>query len=103
MRTLVMIALLSACGLTEPCDGPQTKCVSADTIAPSDETPPPGVKVHGNLPIRTVSELAAKDTIRDTCLAACDEADAACKDACMAATPIEQVEVVPDMPIAPPQ
>jgi hypothetical protein len=58
-----------------------------------DAPPPEGVKVHGNLPILTQSELAAEDAARAACEAACT--DDACHAACLQAHPIRQVEVVP--------
>lgn len=61
--------------------------------------PPEGVKVHGNLPVLTASELAAEDAARDACLQAC--AEEPCRTACFDAHPIRQVEVVPDAPVAP--
>ena len=71
--------------------------------------PPPGVKVKGNLPVRTESELAAEAEARDACVTQCVQAhvadakapeaiDADCQHKCMQEHPIEQVEVVPDSP-----
>ena len=57
----------------------------------------PGVKAPGHLPVYTESELRAKGEARSACLSACDEADKACRKACMDKFPPIQVEVVPDL------
>ena len=61
------------------------------------------VKVHGNLPIMTESELAAQDQARANCLDRCDPDDDGCTQQCHEEFPIQQVEVVPDSPIEPPE
>jgi hypothetical protein len=72
---------------------------------PEADKPPPGVKVHGNLPMRTHEELAAEDTARSECVNKCvegrkaeaigaDVIEGECQTQCRAEHPIEQVEVV---------
>lgn len=80
-----------------------------DAKSAAEADPPPGVKVKGNLPVKTESELAAEDAARDKCVADCvaskqmearsaDAIETDCLGQCMAEHPITQVEVVPDGP-----
>jgi len=74
------------------------------------DTPPPGVKIKGNVPVRTESELEAEASARDNCVRECvasrqmqakaaDAIEADCNNSCQQQHPIVQVEVVPDSPI----
>jgi len=78
--------------------------------AARQKSPPPGVKIKGNLPVRTESELAAEASARDTCQRDCvksrqmqakgaDAIEADCHQSCQQQHPIVQVEVVQDGPI----
>lgn len=130
MRRLVFASalLLLACdkpdagkadakGSTKPADEAPTKAepepepTDPDGEADAD-APPPGVKIKGNLPVRTEAELAAEAEARDTCVSKCveskqaeakgaDAIEADCRAECLEAMPIEQVEVVSDPMPAP--
>lgn len=80
--------LLLACARTPPAPPP--------VAAPEAHEVRTDVKAPGNLPVLTESELAAEDATRQSCIEACAE-DAGCEQACMEATPVRQVEVVPDL------
>lgn len=119
-RAALVIALaLTACDGAET-DKPSTKEVDKAPAKAEPEPEPdaddeklePDRKVHGNLPIKTESELAGADAARSQCLRDCVEArkiegkgadaiEAECHESCAKTNPIEQVEVVPDQP--PPQ
>jgi hypothetical protein len=84
---------------------PEAEPEPAPAPAPEADKPPPGVKVHGNLPMRTHEELAAEDTARSECVSKCvegrkaeaigaDAIEGECQTKCMTEHPIEQVEVV---------
>lgn len=119
-RASIVIALLLVA-----CDGAETEKPAkqadkapakaereVETKPETDDAakPPPGVKVKGNLPVKTESELAAEGEARNECIAECvesrkveakgaDAIEAECQQECMAKLPIEQVEVVPDGPM----
>jgi len=89
----------------EPEPEPEAEPAPAPAPAPAADKPPPGVKVHGNLPMRTHEELAAEDTARSECVSKCvegrkaeaigaDAIEGECQTKCMTEHPIEQVEVV---------
>ena len=90
---------------------PEPERTTAEPEADAD-APPPGVKIKGNLPVRTEAELAAEAEARDTCVSKCveskqaeakgaDAIEADCRAECLEAMPIEQVEVVSDPMPAP--
>lgn len=96
-------------------DGAKPDAVKPDAVKPATQkkpdeaTPPPGVKIKGNVPAVKASELAAEDKAREDCLSECvtakqgqargaDDIEAGCRDDCVKKFPIRQVEVIPDGP-----
>lgn len=88
-------------------DPPSTPEAAAEA---DPDKPPANVKVKGNLPVKTESELAAEAEARDECVSDCvdarkmeakgaDAIEVECQQQCMAEHPVEQVEVVPDGPL----
>ena len=81
---------------------------------PPAASPPEGVKVSGNLPVYTESELAAAAAERQSCIDECvkdnqmravspQEIRVDCERSCDESHFIGQVEVVPDQPVALPE
>lgn len=101
MWFLVFISCVTTSPETVPADPPAA-------------SPPEGVKVSGNLPVYTESELAAAEASRQSCIDECikdnqmravspQEIRVDCERSCDESHFIGQVEVVPDLPIAPPE
>lgn len=114
MRVL-MSALLLACvsgrsGAPPPGEAgdPEGAPAGAEAEPRLARPPPPGVKVAGNLPVRTEAELAERAAARETCVETClrerqaearsiELIEADCQGSCMQEHPVEQVEVAPSL------
>jgi hypothetical protein len=109
MRCLLLLPFL-ACKAASNSTAPTPAPEAAETPPTVDveSSPPPGVKVSGNLPVRTEAELAAEGAARQECIHVCIKSrqmeavaiemiEESCRQGCMK-DPAMQVEMAPDVP-----
>jgi len=114
MRVLMSVLLLACVGghpgaspsgvAGEPASAPAGTEAEPGPAPP----PPPGVKVAGNVPVRTEAELEELGKARETCLDTClrerqaealsiELIEADCQAFCLDEHPVEQVEIAPSL------
>jgi hypothetical protein len=110
MRCLLLLPFLACKAASNNTAPTSASDVAEATVAEdSENSPPPGVKVSGNLPVRTEAELAAEGAARNECIQACVKSrqmeavaiemiEESCSQGCMEEHPIMQVEVAPEAP-----
>lgn len=102
-KRLLPLILFTAC--TAKQSTPNTLDIPKMEVANSEECPE-GVKIGCNVPDVTESELVERESALDLCLSACPEdspeqSNQDCVNTCQEEHFIGQVEIVPDLEIAP--